>query len=212
MLVGYRFKPGERLHIIGLAESLRVSSTPVREALNRLTAENLLSCVPAKGFFAKNISLQEHADLYRLYHVLMRYVIEGHADTWTTPPIVPQHPVRRMTAANTSSEGECDRESSIEQIATSIEQLFEAAVALSRNDVLIKVVRNIIDRTHYIRRIDIDMSPDRASVHGAIVELFARSRDSNRAAAIAILDDLFKRKLAIMPQLVKEGVVRIMSR
>jgi DNA-binding GntR family transcriptional regulator len=42
---------GSRLHIRDLAEELGVSSTPVREALNRLSASGLAELTPHKGIF-----------------------------------------------------------------------------------------------------------------------------------------------------------------
>jgi len=42
---------GSRLHIRGLAEDLGVSSTPVREALNRLSASGLAEITAHKGVF-----------------------------------------------------------------------------------------------------------------------------------------------------------------
>src|SRR5882672_7125431 len=42
--------PGQRLNEKDLAEELRVSRTPLREALNRLTQENLLARTPYRGF------------------------------------------------------------------------------------------------------------------------------------------------------------------
>ena len=50
-LVSRVYQPGERIVIDQLAERLRVSSTPVREILNRLAAEKLVSIVPQMGFF-----------------------------------------------------------------------------------------------------------------------------------------------------------------
>ena len=47
------YKPEERIVIDRLAERLRVSSTPVREMLNRLAAEELVVVVPQMGFLCR---------------------------------------------------------------------------------------------------------------------------------------------------------------
>src|SRR5262245_52210340 len=45
-----RLAPAERLQIDRLSKELGVSHTPVREALNRLTSEKLVTLAPYKGF------------------------------------------------------------------------------------------------------------------------------------------------------------------
>jgi DNA-binding GntR family transcriptional regulator len=45
-----RLAPSERLQIDRLSKELGVSHTPVREALNRLTSEKLVTLAPYKGF------------------------------------------------------------------------------------------------------------------------------------------------------------------
>ena len=56
--------PGQTLQIGVVAEQLRVSSTPVREALARLAAEGLIGFAPKKGFFARTPSELEIRGLY----------------------------------------------------------------------------------------------------------------------------------------------------
>ena len=64
MVREHRFRPGEQLLIGGLAARLRVSSTPVREALVRLQAEHLLASASRRGFFMKLLTCQEMIDLH----------------------------------------------------------------------------------------------------------------------------------------------------
>ncbi|WP_210311639.1 GntR family transcriptional regulator, partial [Brucella endophytica] len=51
MTVNFRLRPGERLNEVMLARELDASRTPLREALNRLVAEQLIDFQPGKGFF-----------------------------------------------------------------------------------------------------------------------------------------------------------------
>ena len=44
------YAPGQKLNIDGLVRELKVSSTPIREALTRLVAEGLVSAAPFVGF------------------------------------------------------------------------------------------------------------------------------------------------------------------
>jgi DNA-binding GntR family transcriptional regulator len=67
MLMDHRLTPGSKLSIDGLARSLEVSQTPVREALTRLESDGLVVKKANAGFFvAPLLSGRELADTYEL--------------------------------------------------------------------------------------------------------------------------------------------------
>lgn len=70
MVTTYQFRPNERINEVELADMLGVSRTPLREALNRLTAENLLTFVPNYGFAARALDTQTIYELYQLRSAL----------------------------------------------------------------------------------------------------------------------------------------------
>jgi len=55
--------PGERLLVVEQAHRLGISRTPVKDALNRLSAEGLVTRVPRKGYIVSNLDHQDVADL-----------------------------------------------------------------------------------------------------------------------------------------------------
>lgn len=57
--------PGEKLRVEGLAERCHVGATPVREALNRLSMEGLVSQQDQKGFRVAPVSTQHLGELTR---------------------------------------------------------------------------------------------------------------------------------------------------
>lgn len=61
-----RFAPGDRLSPAELGEELRLSATPVREALSRLAGEGLLVERRGEGFYAPRLGRADIADLFRL--------------------------------------------------------------------------------------------------------------------------------------------------
>src|ERR1700712_3223023 len=73
LLVNYRFKPDAQLHPTELADRLKVSSTPVREALHRLAGEHLLLSVPNKGFYSKVLAFEEMKELFVISTVLLQH-------------------------------------------------------------------------------------------------------------------------------------------
>jgi DNA-binding GntR family transcriptional regulator len=68
------FSEGKKLTEDALAAQLGISKSPVREALNRLESEGLVTIEPRRGAYVRKFSLQEACDLYAL-----REVLEVHA-------------------------------------------------------------------------------------------------------------------------------------
>ena len=64
--VDFSIRPGDRLNEGALAKELGVSRTPLREALNRLVAEQLLEFRPGAGFFCRALDAKSIFDLYEL--------------------------------------------------------------------------------------------------------------------------------------------------
>jgi DNA-binding GntR family transcriptional regulator len=67
-------KPGERVMEIELADWLKMSRTPVRDALRRLEAEGMLAHEPRSGLVVAKLDQQAVMELYT-----MREVLEGTA-------------------------------------------------------------------------------------------------------------------------------------
>lgn len=60
------WQPGEKLQPGELAEVYDVSTTVIREALTRLAGNGLVETRPGKGFFVRELSLQELEDITEL--------------------------------------------------------------------------------------------------------------------------------------------------
>lgn len=64
------YGPGSRLNEAELAESMGVSRSPIREAIQRLAKEGLVELVPRKGSFVTSLKLDEVKELFELREVL----------------------------------------------------------------------------------------------------------------------------------------------
>jgi DNA-binding GntR family transcriptional regulator len=73
---------GERIKENSLAEELRVSRTPVREAIKQLETEGLVECVPNRGCFALGFTKQDIEDIYAV-----RMTVEVLAMKWAVNKI-----------------------------------------------------------------------------------------------------------------------------
>ena len=65
-LISARFEPGEILRIRSLATEYGISATPVREALQRLVAENALELQPNKSFRVPVLSTARFEEVRRI--------------------------------------------------------------------------------------------------------------------------------------------------
>jgi DNA-binding GntR family transcriptional regulator len=71
-IVTGRFSPGERLVQADIAEHLKVSLTPVREAMRDLAAEGLLTLSPRRGVVVRVLTRAEVQELRMLCAILER--------------------------------------------------------------------------------------------------------------------------------------------
>jgi DNA-binding GntR family transcriptional regulator len=64
------YAPGARLNEVELAESMGVSRSPIREAIQRLAKEGLVEIIPRRGSFVTSLKLDEVKELFELREVL----------------------------------------------------------------------------------------------------------------------------------------------
>lgn len=76
-IIGGEYAMGEKLIENKIAEELKVSRTPVRDAFKQLAKEQLVEYIPNKGCFAKGFTHKDMADIYAV-----RMAVERLAITW----------------------------------------------------------------------------------------------------------------------------------
>jgi len=73
-IIGGEFEPGRRLIEEKLAEDMKTSRTPVREAIQKLEKEGLIYRLPRGGFAVKGVTEEEVEEVFGL-----RGILEGYA-------------------------------------------------------------------------------------------------------------------------------------
>ena len=76
-LLNLEFEPGSRIREDLLANEISMSRTPVREAINQLAAEGLITIIPRKGVFCIELSLDEIRGLVDVREALERLAIQN---------------------------------------------------------------------------------------------------------------------------------------
>ena len=75
LIVALKLGPMQQVDEEWLAKKLSIGRTPVREALFRLNAENLVEVVHGRGFFVRDITLHSIKDLFETMLILERSAV-----------------------------------------------------------------------------------------------------------------------------------------
>lgn len=86
-VLAFRFKPGESLVEADLAGQLKISKTPVREALSRLEREGFIVKLPYKGYYVSEISHKEMVDIFEMRAALEGLAVREAAERMTAEDI-----------------------------------------------------------------------------------------------------------------------------
>jgi DNA-binding GntR family transcriptional regulator len=145
MAAAFEFKPEERINESDLSKRLGVSRTPLREALNRLVAEGLLTAQEGRGFFCRSLTPEQIVHLYEL-----RLAIESEAV---------MRAVERATDAELSELKTYLSNIAPKYVSTSsardivvLDEAFHLRLAaLSKNAELVRALENVNEQLRYVR-------------------------------------------------------------
>ena len=96
MVLSGELRPGERLNEVGLAESLGISRAPLREAIQHLRSEGLLTAVSGRGAYVRSLSAEELVEIFDV-----RRVLEVHALRLAAERATPEQ-LRRLQVDTTT--------------------------------------------------------------------------------------------------------------
>ena len=78
-----KLSPGQKIKEVKIAEEMKISRAPVREALQTLVEQGLVVSIPQKGKFVANPTAKQILDSYVLCGVLEGYVAASTMDRFT---------------------------------------------------------------------------------------------------------------------------------
>jgi len=172
-------KPGERLVEKNLCSDLGISRTPLREALNRLSHEDLVSFQPHAGYRVAAISIEGFRNLIEL-----RSIIEPQGAALAAARATSDEIMRMREYAVLPYNPE--EESGFVEFCRANARFHLAIVRASRNSLLENMVMSALDlyqRPTYMRiGRQMDVS-NPSSKHQALVDAIAH-QDAARAASI----------------------------
>lgn len=196
-----RLAPGARLVVVEQAQRLGVSRTPVKEALNRLVAQELVVDIQRKGFFVSHLDAQGIAELAELRLVLELAAVERGIEIATTQEIAEMRRVLGKMEALVDASG---RYSDFVAYTTEDFHLHLLMVATAHNERMVTAYRNLNThaftvRAHYTRSPEDRSATRNLRRHQAMVEAFA-TRD------LESLKDTLTENILSMGQVLGTGV------
>ena len=149
MAVEFEIKPGERLNEGEIARRLKMSRAPVREAMNRLVSEDLLTVVPNQGFSCRRLSASE---------ILSLFVVRADLEAAAVSRIPPAA-LARGTAELASLHAAVHRgirKLALEALVDRDEEFHLVLAGLSGNLERVGMLKNINARIRFVRRINLE--------------------------------------------------------
>jgi DNA-binding GntR family transcriptional regulator len=194
LFVNYQIPPSRHLHPSDFVRSMRVSATPIRDAMHRLSGEQLLLFIPSRGFFSKALDITEMRELTELELVVLQHALFRTNQYKEMQNIV----VDDFSVSPKNASSFCG----------ALERLLIEITARSGSRSLTHMMTNLIDRTHYITAIEFEEESRRENVAEQIDEFLNHLRTGRNAEANLNLRRILSSRIDGLPELVKEGLAR----
>jgi DNA-binding GntR family transcriptional regulator len=204
-VVDCELRPGAHVNELALAAELKVSRTPVREALRRLVSEGLVTVVPNKGFFRQPLDIELIHSLFEIrlaLEVLSVRLFCNRASDRDLADLRAQWQAARAAGAGLAPADIVERD-----------EAFHIAIARgARNQELVRLLGDLNSRIRFVRTVAMERRALRkvtVTDHDAITAALA-ARDADRAA------ELMTRHIGLTLEdaagIVRDSVVRIYLR
>ncbi|MGR3290361.1 MAG: GntR family transcriptional regulator [Paracoccaceae bacterium] len=184
MAVNFEFKPEERLNESALSARFGASRTPLREALNRLVAEGLLTFKNGSGFYCRSLNPTRVLELYEARVAIESEVVIRAIERASDLEIQALLPYINDT------EHTYDTTSDLSLLLEMDEEFHIRLAEMCNNAELVRILQNINDRIRYVRLINLKIlyksgttpvnEGARLSAHRKIIEAIAQ-RDTPSA-------------------------------
>lgn len=172
-----RWNAGSQFNIQTLADELKISRTPVREALIRLSVEQLVQFRPGKGFFAKARSSDEERNEIDLLFTILKGFIQKGVDHFTGEGL------------HQPSSFPGDNSNALLRVMF-MENIYERIVAPTGNLTATRLVRALIARTTTVRKEIIKDEELGDTVFALAQELAIELESQNLRQALFLLDKI----------------------
>jgi DNA-binding GntR family transcriptional regulator len=143
-IIGGEFEPGKRLIEEKLAEEMKTSRTPVREAIQKLEKEGLIYRLPRGGFAVKGVTEEEVDEVFGL-----RGILEGYAGFLATERM--EQDEIRFLEEIIEKEEECLQDMNAEEFIRLDSEFHDALYKAAKNTRLYNLLNDLRDYMYRYR-------------------------------------------------------------
>lgn len=148
LILEHKLRRGSKIRSTEIAAALRVSRTPIRQALERLVQEGFVVKTPSRGYYVAEMGIKEIEDIYGF-----RMAIELYALTVATNSPVPRAAIAKLEEIQRRYWVVVADSAAVTHAPTDIE--FHLALAsLAENAYLVKQLAELNDRLRFRRQYD----------------------------------------------------------
>lgn len=193
-VIAYEFPQGERIYLDPLATELGVSTTPVREAMNRLAAKDLVIKAPRKGFIAITLSEENLKGHYELTRLLLSHELE-----------TLNAPIRRQLSklepiAIVLNKLKQPRLASVDALTRYTGEIFAALSSIRKQSRVMRMIENANEHLYFIRTLECRHIGNVPNELILLCELLLAGHCEELLAAINTYHD---RRLRALPSLIE---------
>lgn len=169
-------KPGVPINENALSEEMKISKTPIREALQRLEREGLIQTIPGRGSFVSHITVEDVREIFESREIIECAVARRAALIRDKDPIKAKRV--EIESSNPASEGEQDPERNRDDVHVFIFRLV-------RNKRLFEIYSQLLDQIIRLRyyfnvRLDTERTAQYNDEHLRILDALIKG-DPDRA-------------------------------
>ncbi len=201
MAVTYEIRPGERINEVELANHLKVSRTPLREALNRLVIEGIVASKANRGFYIPHLDVNEIFALYEF-----RCAVETSAVRLACERATPDAIAKLERFVRSSAEAEDDGLGV--NFLKLDEEFHESLMRLSGNNEFLRALKNVNSRIHFVRWIDIQHG-GRTQTQREHLKIVRAIKRKDVEKAMQLVDNHISRRLSQIIDVIKAGYAEI---
>jgi Transcriptional regulators len=200
--VNFELPPGRRINEVELAATLGMSRAPVREALNRLVAKNLVVFEAGKGFFCRKLSTTEVGELFEVRSDLEIAAIRSACRIASDESL-------RNIVAKWQDYG-ADQKTAENDLVVSTDEAFHLELAaLAQNDERVNFLASINERIRFVRRIHIETMDVRQVFIEDHNRILAALSQRDVELTVAVMEKHFSVNSSSLKENIRAGLAKI---
>lgn len=174
------YEMGEKLIENKIANELKVSRTPVRDAFKQLTKEGLINYIPNKGCFAKGFTQKDMADVYAVRKAVEELAITRAVENATDENISALKDQLDLMSFYT-------QHGFYEKLLQANEDFHNMIYQMTSSRFIVQVLRAYQDYVHLARKTTLSKEENLPEIYEEHMRIFEaiRDRDIERAKAEA---------------------------